>query len=813
VIDVMAERPTSPEHLKRLERDLEVAGPTPDQVVDQPGPSRHAADLLSVLEGWGLAAPSIDRYELLEVLGVGGMGVAIKARDRTLQRVIVLKFLPTHLSTSPDARRRFMTEARAASAIDHPNICTIHEINETPDGRVFIAMAFYAGETLDSRIAHGIVPLTDAVELTIQLGRGLAAAHRKGIIHRDVKPSNVVVTEDGVAKLIDFGVAKLEAEVGPTRTGAPVGTVAYMSPEQAQGIRVDARADIWSLGAVLYELLTGQPPFQRANPLATQYAIQHSDPPPPAGLRADVPAVLEAIVRRALMKRPDDRYQQVGDMVEDLEEALRFLAKRLDLGLPRAAGRRFSAESVDPHTSVVVLPFDDLSPLKDQEYFSQGLTEEITADLSKVSALRVISRTSAMIAKGTGKDVRSIREELNVGYVLEGSVSRIGTDVRIAVQLIDTADDAHVWAEKYTGTLDDVFSFQERIATAIVQALQVKLRPEERRQLAKRTIPDVHAFECYLKARHDIYSWTEAGLGRALHHLNNGLRLIGENTLLYAGSGFTHLQYVNAGIGPPEVHLAEAASCAARILDLDPASPHGFRLRGLTAALKGEQRAAVKDLKRALEGDPNDPDALLTLSLIYGAVGRCDAAFPLADHLLKIDPLTPINYWIHGWLLWTAGSPNDALPSIERMYAMNPDDPMHRLAYANILAHTDRIPEARAALDRVIEDTPASVLASCAAFMKYALERRRDDAFLALTPEFIAKARADWFDSWIIASFAAFMDDAASALEWLRNAVRLGFTNHPFLASQDGFLGRLRGTDEYESLLEEVRIEWLEFPA
>ncbi|MCG8606728.1 serine/threonine-protein kinase, partial [bacterium] len=481
-------------------------------------------------------------YNVLEKLGEGGMGVVYKAEDTKLKREVALKFLPTNALQGQEEKDRFTREAQAAAALNHPNIAHIYAIDEA-DGQMFLAMEYIEGQSLaellntplsPGELKGGVfrtsgrpLPISEAIDYATQIAAGLQAAHEKGIVHHDIKSANVMVTDKGVAKIMDFGLAKLANRSKITQLGTTLGTAAYMSPEQARGEVVDHRTDIWSLGVVLYEMLTGHLPFKGDYEQAVLYSVVYEDPRPLHTHREDFPQHLVEIVRKALEKEPTARYQNMAAVIDNFRNSSIAIAE------PRKTEK-----------GIVVLPFENLSPEEDNEYFSDGLTEEIITDLSQVRSLRVISRNSAMMLKSTKKSLKQIGRELNVQYALPGGVRKAGDDLRITAQLIDCQTDAHLWAEKYRGTLEDVFEIQEKVSQSIIDSLQVRLSVGEKQKLADRPIENVHAYECYLRARQEIWRFTSEGLERATQLINTALEMTGDNELLYAAQGLVLVQSV-----------------------------------------------------------------------------------------------------------------------------------------------------------------------------------------------------------------------------------------------------------------------------
>ena len=447
-----------------------------------------------------------------------------------LDRDVAIKVLPAGVSEDSAFQKRFEREARTISQLQHPNICTLHDVG-SEDGVDYLVMEYLEGETLEDRLQKGAVPIAEALRIGGEIAQAIEAAHRRGVVHRDLKPGNVMLTPTGT-KVLDFGLARdtavpgevvdTEAATMPamiTEEGQIVGTMPYMAPEQLQASQTDSRTDIWALGCILYEMAAGDRPFggkSRADLIAS---ILGSDPEPPSRKRPLTPQRLDGVVRRCLEKDPERRWQSARDLAFALATALDEPAE--------------TAAAGSPAPSLVVLPFTNRSPDPDNEYFSDGLTDEIIADLSKIEALRVISRSSAMRLKGTDKDLKTIGRELNVCYVLDGTVRKAGDSLRITAELIDATDDIQLWAEKYGGTIDDVFDIQERVSREIVDSLKIALTPDDDRQIAERPINDIRAYEYYLRAKHEILTFTEEGLDRGIDLLLRALDLVGENALLY----------------------------------------------------------------------------------------------------------------------------------------------------------------------------------------------------------------------------------------------------------------------------------------
>jgi non-specific serine/threonine protein kinase len=622
---------------------------------------------------------TVSHYKILEELGSGGMGIVYRAEDTKLKRTVALKFLPPDLTRDRAAKERFVQEARAASALDHSNICTIHEIDETDDGQMFIVMACYTGDTLEERIGKGPLPIEEAVRIGTQIAQGLAKAHAQEIIHRDIKPANIFVTEDNEVKIFDFGLAKLAGQTRLTKERTTLGTVAHMSPEQTRSSEVDHRSDIWSFGVVLYEMSVGKLPFTGDHDQAVMYSISNLDPEPLTALRTGVPMELEGIVAKCLEKNPDDRYQRIDEVIVDLNRQSRRLQEPYAPTTSqiaraprkrRSVGRRvglllilalavigafavysyFSRSDVespaDKHRKMlVVLPFENLGP-SDVEYFADGVTEEITSRLAALSELGVISRTSAMQYKGANRSIGQIGEELGVDYVLEGTVrwdkpGEGGSRVRVTPQLIRVADDTHLWSERYDRVLEDIFDVQSEIAAHVIDQLNVTLLEPERRIVEARPTDNMAAYQAYLRGRE--YA-SRAFYSARIWHLTiemfeRAVELDPKFALAWADLANAHSSIFNMGAERTQEHVDECKVAVDRALDLQPDLPEA------QIALGFYYYHGLRDYDRALEVFeaagrllPNQNDILQQIGWICRRQSKWDEAL---DHLRRSAELNP----------------------------------------------------------------------------------------------------------------------------------------------------------------------------
>jgi eukaryotic-like serine/threonine-protein kinase len=574
-------------------------------------------------------------YKILEKIGEGGMGVVYKAEDTRLGRTVALKFMPSEVTQTEKSKQRFIREAQSIAALDHPNLCTIHAIEETPEGRLFIVMACYEGETLADKIDRGPLKIDESISIAAALADGMKSAHARGIVHRDIKPANVFLVTDGPVKLVDFGLAKWQGVSSLTRSGVTLGTAAYMSPEQVRGEQIDVRTDIWALGAVLYEMLAGLPAFRGDYEQAIVYSILNMDPEPLSGLRVDVPPVLSEIVERALIKPPTIRYQTAGEILNDL--------RAIEAGVDPSDGSRIRGSKTVSVPSIAVLPFVNMSSDPENDYFGDGLAEELINAFAGWSGIRVAARTSAFSFRGKELDVRDIGRQLTVANVLEGSVRKSGDRLRITAQLVETKTGYHLWSERFDRQMEDVFDIQDEITRIIVDRLKVKLTGAPGTSGVKRYTRDVEAYNLYLKG---LYYWNKLspdGLEKSYRCFVKALERDPGFAPAYVGIGMYHQALGYWADVPPKTAFPAAKDAADKALALDDALPDA---RGLLAvhefSYNWDFEAADREMERTLELVPRSAIHRSNFSVYLVTRGQFDRAMEEAQKAAELDPLSPV---------------------------------------------------------------------------------------------------------------------------------------------------------------------------
>jgi serine/threonine protein kinase/Tfp pilus assembly protein PilF len=571
----------------------------------------------------------IAHYKVTEELGGGGMGVVYKAEDTKLGRAVALKVISPDRPVSKKDKARLLREAQSAAALRHPNICTVFEIGEE-DGVSYISMDFVPGRRLEEVLEDGALEVDRALKFAYQISQGLQAAHDKNIVHRDIKSANVMVDDDDRITILDFGIARLSGH-SQTREGVTFGTIAYMSPEQAQGKAVDHRSDIWSLGVCLYEMLAGRFPFESSHDTAVAYQIINQHHPSMTSLGLDVPKSVSRIIDQALAKDPDDRYQLADQMLADIKLA----RKELEAGDTAAAGAQ---------PSIAVLPFTNMSADQEQDYFCDGIAEDIITSLSHVEGLRVAARTSSFALRDSGLDVREIGRKLGVEVILEGSVRKSGDQLRITAQLVGVSKGYHLWSERYDRSLEDVFAIQDEIGHNIVQALKVALTEQEKRAMAKVPTTDVEAYEFYIRGRQYFLSLGAKGLEYARNMFTSAIIRDPQYALAYCGLADCYAmiyQYYDGNAS----NVENALTASRKALELDSELAEAYASCGLAVSLDGQYEEAEKQFARAIELSPKLYEAYYFYARTCRSQGKLDKAaklFSMASAVRPEDYQAPI---------------------------------------------------------------------------------------------------------------------------------------------------------------------------
>lgn len=579
----------------------------------------------------------VSHYELVAELGVGGMGVVYLARDTRLDRRVALKFLPPGVDVGSQQTDRFIEEAKLTSALEHPNICTIHDIDMTPEGQTFIVMAYYEGETLRQHVEKGALSVREATDLTIQLCEGLAKAHRSGVVHRDIKPDNLILTGDGVLKIVDFGIAKLLGAEGLTQPGVVVGTPAYMAPEQIKGEDVDGRADIWSAGVTLFFMLCARLPFRSDSDLGLMYSIVHEPPLAVCDLRGGVPEQLEAVIGKALAKETAQRYQSAGDMLQDLKGG-------------QAAStvpviREHTAEAVAPAlSSLAVMTFKDLSPARDQASLCEGVAEAIISDLGRLRGLKVISPTSAFRLSAEEATLSTIGAKLDVQAVLEGSIQRSGRRLRILIRLVKVRSGEILWTHDFRAELDDIFEIQDNISRKVAEVLEIQLgRAAPPTAVVEPRTSQVAAYSAYLRGR---YFWNRRSVDsirRGIESFTEAIDLDSKFAPALAGLADSYAILGIYGAYPPSEVMVRAKDTALRALEVDDAVAEAHVSLGcVESVFEWNWQGGEGRFLRAIELNRNYAAAhhrYAVDNLI--PQGRMDEAAEQVRFALDLDPVSP----------------------------------------------------------------------------------------------------------------------------------------------------------------------------
>ncbi len=656
-------------------------------------------------------------YKIIEKLGEGGMGVVYKAEDTKLKREVAIKFLPPQIAANSDERKRFEIEAQAAAALNHPNIATIHAIEHVED-QTFLVMEYIDGQELKEKVRAGPLPIPEALNLGMQIAKGLQAAHKKGIVHRDIKATNIMLAEDGHVKIMDFGLAKFAGKSMVTKAGTTLGTAAYMSPEQARAVTADHRSDLWSFGVVLYEMLTGELPLKAEHDAAWSYVILNEQPKTPSAINNIIPLPLDAVVMKLLEKNREHRYQTAEEVLHSLRDAL--------------AEKKVKKDE-DDSKSIAVLPFQNISPEKETDYFSDGLTEELIANLSKLKNMKVIARTTSMQYKGTKKDIKTIGHELKARHLIEGSVRRFQENLRITAQLIEVESGTQLWAETYKGKMDDVFDIKEEVSKQIVEALMLELTSEEKIKLTKRPTVNPEAFDYYLRARDFLYNRTKNNVHFAIQLFEQAIELDPRFAAAFAGLGEAY-GAIYRDFDRKESWLDKALEAGLKALMYDSSLSEAYAALGLAYFGKNSLDEALTASRRAIELNPNNFNAYWILARIYHTT---DKDLQAVEALERIVEINPDFLQVYDDLRMIYERLNDKekfdrtiqtmLAVYPRYLSQHPEDLYRRLAYAVALAGAGRNDEAKSEGEKALQLSPEDpiIISYCACLYSRLKDKQR----------------------------------------------------------------------------------------
>jgi TolB-like protein/Flp pilus assembly protein TadD len=723
------------------------------------------------------------------------MGEVYLAEDTKLSRNVALKVLPPELATSPDRRERFHREAKAVAALNHPNIVTLYSVEEV-EGVTFLTLELVEGETLREKLDRGPLPMEQILELGAQIGEALSKAHTAGILHRDLKPHNVMVTTEGRAKLLDFGLAKflVPATSDPesatmareTSPGMTLGTAGYMAPEQALGKDVDARADLFALGVVLYEMATGKSPFRGETLAAFFDSLLHDAPPSPLSVNPGLPSDLVRVIERALEKEPKRRYGSAGELVSELK------------------GVAAEKEARPKHLSIAVLPFRDLSPERDQDYFCQGLAEELINTLAAVRGLRVLARQSAFALQGQGLDVREIGRRLRADTVLEGSVRKSGTRLRITTQLVDAGEGHMLWSKKFDRDLDDVFSVQDEIAETVASELQSELGLARERSDARRA-SNLEAYDAYLRGLFAMNRWTEDWVERAMGSFEQAIARDPGYALAHAAIAECLVWlYSGIGIRPARETIPRARETAAKALALGPELPEPHKVQGLIAMNHDwDRKAAEEHLARAIELNPSSADARVwnawRLSLLEGSYEEALAELRVAEEL---DPLDLKIKTQIGYVYYFLRNLDRAEAQLRTVVAIDPHFAFSHYGLGDVRAQQGRYDEALSELQESVRLGGSSV--NHLAILSYVngLAGRGEEA-RRLIQEIRARAERTYASPIWSAVAHLGLGEIDAAFQWLDRAFEEKDGSLILITASPEF-DPLRGDPRFRALLERM---------
>lgn len=780
-----------------------------------------------------LVGQTLSHYCVLEKIGSGGMGVVYRAHDQRLDRDVALKILKPGSLIDEAARKRFHKEALTFSKLSHSNIAHVYDFDSV-DGTDFLVMEYVAGINLAEKIAAGPLPEDQVVSLALQIAHSLQAAHEQGIVHRDLKPGNIMVTPRGEVKLLDFGLAKLfkASATALTESLSEVrelsGTLPYMAPEHLQGFPTDTRTDIWSAGVVIYELAAGERPFPETQPARLIETILHSSPHLPAELSAE----LKRIVSKCLEKDPRNRYQAAQELVSDLQRlqvggstAWVWTVERV-----RSSRRKFLAIGIvgllvillgrmlgwwaglvawlgaSPIRSLAVLPLENLSKDPDQNYFAEGMTDALISEMSKVGALRVISRTSVMQYKGTNKKIPQIAEDLNVDAILEGSVLRIGNEVRITTELVDAKHDRTLWGGNYEGDLSDVLALQSDVAQAVVREIKITLTPQEKLVLAKNQKVTPEVYDTFLRGEFYLGERTPEALQKAVAQFEKAVALDSNYALAYAGlaDGYGLLGLYD--VYPVKEIIPKAKAAALKAIQLDDTLAEAYTsLAWITWSFDWDWEGAERFYKRAIQLSPSYASAHQFYALYLASMGRQKESLAEINRAQSQDPLSPIISSNVAWCYYLGHNYESSIRQARNTLELHPDFAVAHEYLGQAYVEQSRIREALAEFEKLLQASPSDP--SGKSFLAYAYGRSGNSAqALANIRDLERRSKETPVPAYYFAIAYSGLDDQPATIEWLQKSYEERDGHLVNLRVHPAF-DRLHANPQFHNLLHRMNLE------
>ncbi|MGH9936587.1 MAG: protein kinase domain-containing protein [Blastocatellia bacterium] len=801
--------------------------------MDKP-PDDVVAGMFAEEQTQSVIGRTLGHYKLQSLLGAGGMGEVYCARDTRLDRDVAVKILPEHLATDAEALRRFEREAKAVAALSYPNILAIHDFG-AEQGASYAVMELLEGGTLRARLQPGAIGWREVAEVGSAIAEGLSAAHAKGIIHRDLKPENIFLTSDGQVKILDFGIARVKHVVSPdaqtlttgietTKQGVVMGTIGYMSPEQVKGARADAPSDIFSLGCVLYEMVSGQRPFAGETGAEVIAAILKEDPPRLTGQAKGIPAEMERLIKHCLEKKPEQRYQSARDLAFDLRAVLsggqfisapaprrRQVRPAIWLGvavaillLGLAIGLYWLSKQEQAIDSLAVLPFVNAGANPELEYLSDGIAESISYNLSHLPRLKVMARSSAFHYKGRQANPQTVGRELGVSAVISGRVSPRGVDLAISVELVDVRENRLLWGEQYVRKLADILMLQEEIARRISENLRLALTGEERKQVTKRYTENTEAYQLYLKGGYYSNQFTTDGLKKGIEHLNQAIALDPTYALAHAGLAHSYFNASGFYLAPAEaMPRIKAASLQALRLDETLAEAHAS-LALVKERYEWDWDEAGKEYQRALELNPNHANAHLWYGYYLAEQGRLPEAIAEVNRARELDPLTPYINSTLAYFYYLSRQPDEAIARLQKMIQTDPNFPVAYYTLASAYVQKRMYEQAVAAIEKARSLDPEQPFAPQFLGHAYALSGKTNEA-RRIIRDLKEKENQRNVDPVFMAVIHAAMGEKDQAFELLEKAYQMR-SEELLLIKVEPRLDPLRSDPRFTDLLRRLNL-------